>query len=210
MKILRSTLIALLVLIIAITWIANDRINRVSEPYVFNDVNKIPHNKVGLLLGTSKYISSGDSNQYFYNRIKATVALFKAGKIDFIVISGDNSQKYYNEPNDMKKALLKLGIPESKIYLDFAGLRTYDSVIRVHEIFGQDSFTVISQEFHNKRAIFIARKLKLKAIGFNAKDVNLYNGFRTNFREKLARVKVFLDLLFSTEPKHLGEKIEVK
>ena len=106
-------------------------------------------------------------------------------KIEFIVISGDNSKKDYNEPLDMKNELIKAGIPPEKIYLDYAGFRTYDSVIRLDKIFGQKKFTVISQDFHNRRAIYIARHLNLQAIGFNAKDVDVYNGFKTKLREKL-------------------------
>ena len=209
-RLLKWILLPLLILIIIITWIANYQIEARTEKYVFNDFKKIPHNKVGLLLGTSKHLRSGESNQYFENRITATIELFNAGKIDFVVISGDNSEKYYNEPLDMEKELIKNGVPEEKIYLDDAGFRTYDSVIRLNKIFGQNSFTVISQQFHNQRAIYIARSLGLEAVGYNSKDVDAYNGFKTQLREKFARVKVFIDLFFDKEPKFLGEKIEIK
>ena len=177
---------------------------------IYTETDSIPENKAGLLLGTSKFLRNGKSNQYFENRISATVQLFRAGKIKNIVISGDNSKKEYNEPEDMKNELIKHGIPEKRIYLDFAGFRTYDSVFRMKEIFGQDKFTIISQEFHNQRAVYIANSLKLNAIGFNARDVNAYNGFKTKIREKFARVKVFIDLILDKKPKFLGEKIEIK
>jgi SanA protein len=125
------------------------------------------------------------------------------------VISGDNGRQGYNEPQEMKEELVKLGVPPDKIYLDYAGFRTYDSVCRLRDIFGQRSFTVISQEFHNRRAVFIAHSLGLKAVGFNAKDVDAYMGFKTQAREKLARVKMFVDLLIHTKPKYLGSKIEI-
>jgi len=101
------------------------------------------------------------------------------------------------------------GIPEGRIVLDYAGFRTYDSVIRINKIFGQTSFTIISQGFHNRRAIYIAKCFNLNAIGYNAKDVNSASAFKTNLREKFARVKVFVDLLINKEPKFLGEKIEI-
>jgi SanA protein len=110
----------------------------------------------------------------------------------------------------MKIELVKLGVPEDKIFLDYAGFRTYDSVIRIQKIFGQTKFTVISQDFHNRRAIFIAMHKKLNAIGFNAEDVNVYKGFKTKLREKFARVKVFLDILFNKEPKFLGQPVDIK
>lgn len=143
-------------------------------------------------------------------RIQATVALFKARKIDAIVISGDNSREGYNEPEDMQAELLKEGIPKNKIYLDYAGFRTLDSVVRMEKIFAQSSFTVISQDFHNRRAIYIAQARDLQVVGFNAEDVNAYSGFKTQLREKFARVKLFLDLYTNKSPKYLGEKIIIK
>ena len=209
-KVYKPTIIILTLLsLISILW-ANSTINEQTENKIFTETDSIPDNNVGLLLGTSKYLRNGKSNQYFSNRISATVQLYKAGKIKNIVISGDNSKKNYNEPEDMKNELIKYGIPENRIYLDFAGFRTYDSVFRIKEIFGQDKFTIISQEFHNQRAVYIANSLNLDAIGFNAKDVNAYNGFKTKIREKFARVKVFIDLIFDKKPKFLGDKIEIK
>lgn len=198
-----------IILLIAIVWLSNKRIDLVTNKLVSCKLSNTPQNKVGLLLGTSKYLKSGQLNEYFQNRIQATNELFKAGKIKNVVISGDNSRSNYNEPLEMKKELTKLGVPEEKIYLDYAGFRTYDSVIRMNKIFGQSSFTVISQEFHNRRAVFIADKLNLKAFGYNAKDVSKYNGFKTKLREKFARVKVFLDFLINKQPKFLGEQIEI-
>lgn len=209
-KVYKPTIIIVIVLsLISILW-ANSTINKQTESKIYSETDSIPENNVGLLLGTSKFLANGKSNQYFENRISATVQLYKAGKIKNIVISGDNSKKDYNEPEDMKNELIKRGIPEKRIYLDFAGFRTYDSVYRMKEVFGQNRFTIISQEFHNQRAVYIANSLNLTAIGFNAKDVNAYNGFKTKIREKFARVKVFIDLIFDKKPKFLGEKIEIK
>jgi SanA protein len=200
----------LLILIAALIWITNTRVEKLTNKLVFTDLYKVPYNKVGLLLGTSKYLSSGQLNQYFTNRISATAELFYAKKIDFIVVSGDNRRKSYNEPQEMKIELLKLGIPENKIYLDFAGFRTYDSIIRLNKIFGQNKFTIISQDFHNRRAIYIALHLNLEAIGFDAKDVDFYTGFKTKLREKFARVKMFIDFVTHKKPKFLGQPIEIK
>ena len=206
-KIVRLTIIILTVLsLISILW-ANSTINEQTKNKIFTEIDSIPENNVGLVLGTSKFLKNGNPNQYFENRILATVQLYKAGKIKNIVISGDNSRKDYNEPEDMKNELIKRGIPEMNIYLDFAGFRTYDSVYRMKEIFGQNRFTIISQEFHNQRAVYIANALKINAIGFNAKDVNAYNGFKTKIREKFARLKVFVDLALNIKPKFLGERI---
>ena len=178
-----------------------------AENKTFSNTYDIDHNAVGLLLGTSKNLKNNLPNQYFQHRIAAAVALFKAGKINAIVISGDNSRVNYNEPMDMKNELLRHGIPSEKIYLDYAGFRTFDSVVRMKEIFGQTKFTIISQKFHNERALFIAQKTGLECIAYNAQDVTAHNGLKTRIRERFARVKVFVDFVFNIKPKYLGEKI---
>ena len=209
-KILMGILLLGVVISVVFVVCANYRIDKQTEKSVFGDIESIPENKVGLLLGTSKLLKSGQLNPYFINRIIAAEELFKSGKIQNILISGDNSRKDYNEPQDMKDELIKRGIPEEKIYLDYAGFRTFDSVYRMNAIFGQNSFTIISQKFHNQRAIYIANALELNAVGYNAKDVDAYSGFKTKLREKFARVKVFIDLLINKKPKFLGEKIIIE
>ena len=172
---------------------------------VYDSVNDIPKNKVGLLLGTGKYAASGNINLFYKYRIDAAVMLYKSGKIEYILVSGDNSRKDYDEPTDFKKDLIAKGIPEDRIFLDYAGFRTLDSVVRAKEIFGQTNFTIISQKFHNQRAIYIAKQFGIDAVGFNAKDV-----YKANFREYLARSKASLDLVFNVQPKFLGEKISIQ
>src|SRR5699024_6999105 len=113
-----------------------------------SSVEEIPQNKVGLLLGTSQYLKGGGVNPFFKYRIEAAVELYNHGKIDFILVSGDNKHSSYNEPRDFKQALITAGIPDDKIILDYAGFRTLDSVIRANKVFGQDSITIISQQFH--------------------------------------------------------------
>ena len=186
------------------------KIESETKDLVTYDIQKLPNEKVGLLLGTGKFLKNGCKNLYFFNRIDATEQLYKSGKIQYILISGDNSTKNYSEPEDMQAELIKRGIPADKIVLDFAGFRTLDSVVRAKEIFGQNSFIIISQKFHNERAIFLARKYGIEAYGFNAKDVNKYFGFKTKVREYFARAKVFVDFTLGIEPKLGGEKILIK
>jgi len=152
----------------------------------------------------------GGINPYYAHRIDATIALYKAGKIEFVLVSGDNGTIYYNEPTTIKKDLVEGGIPTDKIFLDYAGFRTLDSMVRAKFIFGLDSVTVISQQFHNERAIYIAEKKGLKAIGFNARGISGKQGTKVQFREYFARVKVFIDLLLNTQPRFYGDKIEIK
>ena len=202
--------ISFIVLSLTLIFISDYIIVGAAKNKTFSTLSEIPKNKVGLVLGTSKYLKDGRVNLYFTHRINATVQLFKSGKIDFVLISGDNGSVNYDEPNDFKNELLKKGIPEDKIFLDYAGFRTLDSVVRAKEIFGQNSITIISQEFHNERAIYLASKHAVSAVGYNAKDVSLNYGFKTQLREYLARTKAFLDIVIGIEPKFLGNKIEIK
>ena len=208
MKVFKIT--ALTAILLCIIIVATDfRISHKAEGYLYSTVTNIPKNKVGLLLGTSKFIAKGGINPYYTYRVDAAITLFKAGKIDYILISGDNSHISYNEPDTFKRDLIRRGIPEDKIVLDYAGFRTLDSVIRAKEVFGQDSITIISQEFHNQRAIYIAQHYDIDAIAFNAKDVGNRYGLKTRLREYLARSKASLDMLFNVRPKFLGEKIPI-
>lgn len=204
-----STVTAILLIVVVIA--CNKIVESSTQHFTFSDLQQIPYNKVGLVLGTSKSLGFQQPNLYFNYRIKAAAALYRSGKVDFLIVSGDNSVLRYNEPRDMKESLVEAGIPEEKIFLDYAGFRTFDSVIRTKEIFSQSSFTVISQQFHNERAIFIARYEGMNVVGFNAQDVDAYSGFKTNLRESLARVKVFIDLyIIPARPHFLGEKIEIR
>ncbi len=193
----------------AAIFFANRAVDKKSETYIYN-VNTLPTCHAALLLGTSKYVRSGHINHYYAYRIDAAVALFKSGKVSHIVISGDNSRSDYNEPQEMKDDLMARGVPAEKITLDYAGFNTYDSVLRMEKIFEQQQFIVVSQRFHCERAIYIAHWVGLEAYGFPAQDVTHYYGFKTMLREKLARVKMFLDLLSGRDPHFLGETIELK
>lgn len=177
------------------------------RPYLYDKPDDLKNHKVAVLLGTSRYLRGGGQNLYFSYRMAAAAELYHAGKVQYILVSGDNRRKDYNEPRAMYKALQELGVPAGNIILDYAGFRTLDSMVRAREVFGQEQFVVISQKFHNERAVYIARHEGIDAVGYNARDVRSYAGFRTRVREYLARIKMSLDLyVFGTDPKFLGEK----
>ncbi len=206
----RNILLIFLITPLIIILLSHLIIELSSKGKTFDEIADIPKNKVGLVLGTSRHLVEGGINPYYSHRISATISLFKAGKISFVLVSGDNGSIYYNEPTTIKKDLVEGGIPEEKIFLDYAGFRTLDSMVRAKVIFGLDSVTVISQKFHNKRAIYIAERKGLNAIGFNATDLGADKALRVHTREYLARVKVFMDLLFNTQPRFYGDKIEIQ
>ena len=206
----RNIILSLLILLLLVIGVISYVVGKSSAEYIYSDINKIPKNRVGLLLGTAKFMDKGKQilNEYYQNRIDATVALYMAGKIDYIIVSGDNSTFYYNEPALMRQDLIDKGVPPNRIFMDYAGFRTLDSILRCRDVFGQNSVTIISQNFHNERAIFIANHKKVKAVAYNAADGNSI--FDWYFREKMARVKMMMDLLFNTQAKYYGEAIEIK
>jgi len=161
-----------------------------------------------LVLGTAKYLVGGGENLFYSYRIAAARDAYAAGKCAKLVVSGDNRHRSYNEPQTMKKSLIEQGVPADDIYCDYAGGRTLDSVVRFKHIFGQSSGIVISQEFHNVRAIYIGRANGIELTGFNAREVATYNAFRTKMREVFSRALAVLDVqLLHSEPRHYGEKI---
>ena len=190
--------------------LTNELMSFQARHYIYDTTEAIPKNKVGLILGAGKYTQSGHINSYYKFRLDAAVELYEAGKIEFILISGDNGRKTYDEPTTFKTDLIARGIPENKIFLDYAGFRTLDSVVRSKEVFGQDSITIISQQFHNERAIYLAKNYDINAIAYNAKDSYNHQRSKTRFREYFARAKASIDVIFNVEPKFLGKKIEIK
>jgi len=204
-SLVRLTLVLGLVACLFIIW-TNVSAVWASHGRLFDDVSKVPKSSVGLVFGTTDRVK-GRENLYFRYRIEAAAEVWKAGKLETLIVSGDNRTRFYNEPEKMKQALVNLGIPEDRIVCDYAGLRTFDSVVRAKEIFGATSLLVISQRFQNERAIYIARANGIETYGFNAKDVTTQAGWKTQVREVGARVKMWLDVnVLNTRPKHLGER----
>ncbi len=161
---------------------------------VYSDYRLLPDNAVALVLGTSNKLTDGSPNPYFENRIKTAASLYKEGKVTHFLLSGDNRSKYYNEPMEMKKALVKQGVPDSVITLDYAGLRTLDSIVRSKEIFGQDKITIITQPFHCNRALFISRFYHIDAVAIQAIEPSPEAMVKVYVREYFARTKAILDL----------------
>lgn len=185
---------------------ANYAATRAGKNILFDDVNNVPHRRAGLVFGCSKKLGNRD-NLYFKYRIQAAAELWHAGKVEFLIVSGDNRERYYNEPVDMRNALIEQGVPKDKIVYDFAGLRTLDSVVRAKKIFGLTKITLVSQKFQNERAAYIAKANGMDVVGYNARDVEGYAARKTEDREVLARVKMWLDVNITNEqPKHLGDK----
>lgn len=202
-RLIPIAIVALILFILGTyAWISHTAKNQITD-----DVSQIQPHRAAVVLGTSKRVVGGNLNLFFKYRMDAVKELFVHHKIDYIIVSGDNSIMEYNETRDMKQYLIKIGIPEDKIIEDFAGFSTLDSVVRTKEVFGQDSIIIVSQPFHNERAVFIANHYDIQAVGFNAKAVGRRYSVKTHIREYLARVKCMVDVyLLHRMPKYYKEK----
>ncbi len=211
-KFFRKSILLILLVIFSLILFSNLVVILFSQGKIFYKTENIPEKKVALVLGTSKYVGGdpGLVNLFYKERLKAANELFESGKIKFLILSGTNDSPYYNEPETMKKDLMEMGIPENRIYLDYAGFRTLDSVLRAREIFSQEDIIIISQKFHLQRALLIAGISGIKSVGYLAKDPPFLMALPTYGREVFSRVKLFLDILLEKEAKFYGKKITIK
>ena len=199
-------LVLIMVVCGGVIGICNIVVKRHTQGRIYADVNDIPYRKVGLVLGTVP-VKNGRLNRYYQYRMDAAAELYFANKVSYLLLSGDNHVSHYNEPESMRQSLIERGGPDSVIYLDCAGFRTFDSMVRAKKVFAQDSVTVVSQQWHNERAIYIAEHYGLDAIAYSAKDYTAGRKIyvKNHLREALAKVKVVLDLLVNKQPHFLGD-----
>lgn len=190
--------------VVAILW-ADHVCRAAAAGRIFRSVEEVPPKDVALVLGTGKLTARGFPNLHFTQRIEAAAALYRAGKVRHLLVSGDNHIQGYDEPSDMRDALAAAGVPTNAITCDYAGFRTLDSVVRAQSVFGLTRFTIVSEEFHCPRALWIARRNGLAAVAFAAPDLGARWSARVKAREALARVLCGLDLyVFGTRPKFPG------
>lgn len=192
-----------LIVLLCNRWVLN-----ASEDHVYTSWALLPNNDVGLVLGTSPLTRNGDANPQFHGRIQAAVQLYQMGKVRHLIVSGSNPDSTYNEPREMWRALTRAGVPPEAITMDFAGLRTFDSMARASEVFGLERCTVITQRYHAFRAVFLGKRVgNMRVVGYAAPGGQDEPSLRPNIREILARVKAVLDLyILHTRPRFLGER----
>jgi SanA protein len=200
-----SATVVLLFMVFSNVWVVQSTAGK-----IFHDAELLPDHRVALVLGTSHKLVGGESNPFFTNRMDRASQLYTLNKIDHFILSGDNRTRYYNEPMEMRKALMARGVPQASITLDYAGFRTLDSVVRCKEIFGQDKIMIITQPFHSYRAIFISDYYGIDAVAMVAEEPELDSTLKVRFREYFARTKAVLDLyILKTSPHFLGNKEEI-
>lgn len=189
-------ILSLVLLCIAVIVCCQFIVLNAAKGRTYSDVNQIPHREVGLLLGTNPLGRSGRPNQFFLRRIDAAVAMYEAGKVDRIIISGAKRGEDYDETEAMRQALVSQGVPDSLLVLDGEGFRTIASIKRAKDVFEADTLTLISQQFHNERALFMARHYGIDAIAYNATNTSSRKWkIIMAGRECLSRVKAVFEVL---------------
>lgn len=208
-KLWRKVAIAFLVLLVAFV-ATNFWIVRAAHDSIYTDISTVPKNDVGLVLGTGPFTAKGNTNLHFAVRVEAAANLYRSGKVKHLLLSGDNHIRGYDEPTEMKNALLKLGVPDSAMTLDYAGLRTLDSMERARKIFGQTKITLITEPFHAARSVFLARHFGLEPIVFCAEQLPAMWTNNMVVREAAARIVAVLDCyVWHRGARHLGEPITI-
>lgn len=201
-----AVLFVLLVLLpgVAVFW-ADRACRTASAGRIYRSTETVPANDVALVLGTAKLTAAGRPNFHFTQRIKAAAQLYHSGKVRHLLVSGDNHIATYDEPTDMRDALVAAGVPDSAITRDYAGFRTLDSVVRAKSVFGLTKFTIVTEEFHCPRSLWIARRRGLDAIAFAAPDLGIRWSARVKAREVAARAWCAIDLyVLHRQPKFPG------
>jgi SanA protein len=192
----KKSCLLLLLLIIVIIVSSNIFVNMYANRFLYDALKKLPINEYGLVLGTNKYLPQGGINQFFEGRVKGVQQLYVAGKIKKIIVSGYRESVKYDEPAQIKNMLLKYGVPDSVIILDTVGHRTIQSIQNLSKISGLQRVTIISQRFHNQRAVYLACHKGYTAVGYNVADVHSSRNARTYMREIFAKTLAFFEIVF--------------
>ena len=200
---------ALALLVVLLAWLAERRLEQQASSCLTADPSRLGDTDVALVLGAAPIGPEGGPNRYFEYRLDAAAALWRAKKVKYFLVSGDNRSPDYDEPTAMRAGLIKRGVPASAIYRDFAGLRTLDSVLRAQSIFGQKRLIIVSQRFHLSRAIFLARETGLEACGFEARDVDRPYSVFTILRRYPSALRAYWDVWRDTPPRHEGPPVVI-
>lgn len=198
----------IIILMLAVAIGLDQWISLRTQPYIYDEVQTLPHRQVGVVLGTAKYYRTGVINQYYLYRIQGAINAYNSGKVKYLLLSGDNALQSYNEPSTMRRDLIAAGIPASDIVLDYAGFRTLDSIVRTRKVFDTNDFIIITQRFHCERALFIALHMGIQAQCFAVPSPK--NMLSVRSREIFARLGALTDLyLLKREPRFLGPLIPI-
>lgn len=177
------------------------------QAYASADASRLPRVDVALVLGTLLYDPPGRLNLELIRRLDAAVELWRAGKVKYVIVSGNRVNDSYDEPTVMRDALVQRGVPARVIYRDFAGLRTVTSIVRARDIYGLKRLIVVSHHDHVDRALYLARHLGVEAWGYYPQG-NLPFMLLRSLRSKLVVLYAFWDLV-SGPPPVVGPRVAI-
>ena len=181
-------------ILVLLAWAAERRLDRLSAPYISDDPARLPDVEFALVLGAAPIGPEGGPNRYLVYRLDAAAALWRAGKVKKLLVSGDKQPPNYDEPAAMEAGLIERGVPASAIVRDERGVRTLASMQRAETEFGQKRLIVVSQRFHLSRAIFLARQRDIEAWGFEARDVARAYSLLTELRRYPSALRAYIDV----------------
>ena len=190
--------------VVLLAWLAERRLDREAARDSFFDIERVPTADVALVLGASPIGPEGGPNRYLVYRLDAAAALWKAGKARYLIASGGD-----DEPEAMRDGLIARGVPRAAIYLDAAGRRTHDSVLRARDVFGQKRLLIVSQRFHLGRALYIAHGAGMEAWGFNARDVEQPYSMATELRRFPSALRAIWDVAVGAPAREGGPPIAI-
>lgn len=181
-------------ILVLLAWAAERRLDRLAAPYISDDPARLPDLDMALVLGAAPIGPEGGPNRYLEYRLDAAAALWRAGKVKRLLVSGDKRPPDYDEPAAMEAGLIRRGVPASAIVRDEQGVRTLASVQRAETVFGQKRMIIVSQRFHLSRAIFLARERDIEAWGFEARDVARAYSILTELRRYPSALRAYYDV----------------
>ena len=187
-----------------LAWLAERRLDQLAEAWSFSEVAKVPAVDVALVLGTAPIGPEGGPNRYFVYRLDAAAALWKADKVKYFIVSGSGE-----EPTAMRTGLIERGVLTEAIYRDPAGYRTWDSVLRARDVYGQKRMVIVSQPFHLDRALFLARRAGIEAWGLEARDVDTPYSVFTELRRYPSALRAYYDVWTDAPASEGGQKIAI-
>ena len=187
-----------------LAWLAERRLDRMAEAWSFSDIAKVPAVDVALVLGTAPIGPEGGPNRYFVYRLDAAAALWRAGKVKYFIVSGSGE-----EPAAMRAGLIERGVPAEVIHRDPAGYRTWDSVLRARDLYGQKQIVIVSQRFHLDRALFLARRAGIAAWGLEARDVDTAYSIFTELRRFPSALRAYYDVWTDAKAREGGKKVVI-
>jgi len=189
---------------VLLAWLAERRLDGLADARMSGDASRLPDVDVALVLGTAPIGPEGGPNVYFVRRLDAAAALWKAGKVKYLIVSGSDV-----EPDAMRDGLIARGVPAAAIYRDPAGDRTWDSVLRARDVFGQKRLIIVSQRFHLSRALFLANHAGIEAWGFEARDVDSPYSVFTELRRFPSALRAFFDVWTEAPPPQAAPSVRI-